>query len=838
MGRSYYEAFPELSQSLAPQLEHAATTGQTVDMDNILLFVQRNGYSEESYFIGQFIPVIGDSGTIEGFYNTVLESTAQVLFERRRRAEGHLETGQDGLIPWFRHVRLTGKPHVLSATDVGLRGWFDGIAWCGYGEPSRDLVVCPLAISGNVLGFFVQGTNPRRPYDETMESSIIDATRQMEVKWINAITAQQARLRELVLERRATDSEGRLRHMAQHAPMGMCQIGTDHKIQFANDQFYEITGHDRSKPDLSEFRKSLAADERDRSLQTAEGLLSGVTRIVQEIRLERSWVPPVKDHSDATPVNAWTHVIAFPLMENGKAKLLMAYVSDISHQKWAEDVQTRNAAAATLAKRRQEEFIDVTSHEMRNPLSAITQLADGISRSLHTNPGDDPETWRNIVQENAAAAGTILACAAHQKRIIDDVLILSRLESHMLSIAPVVGQPSKVVADTIRMFDGEAEMTGTKIEAVRDESYSTWDVDWMLMDTSRLTQILINLISNAIKFTASQPTRKIKVSFGQLPRRLQHLQTAFGDVEWISPKDSGRVHATLPELTSDEEKLYIYFCVQDTGLGVTPHQMGRLFKRFSQATSKTHIAYGGSGLGLYICRELAEKQGGGVGVASHPGKGSAFAFYIETRAAAAPEQITAELSTTTTSKPPATAGEASSLPRRPSPRLGVTNGAASPAEIHGSSQPSARLQPESLHVLLVEDNLVNQRVLAKQLQMAKCKVTVANHGAEALGILKKADCWRREWSGAPQSGNQADRLRIEVVLMDVEMPVMDGLTCSRRIRELEGEGQITKHLPIIAVTANVRQEQKDTALAAGVDSVLSKPFTVGEVLARIREVLN
>ncbi|KAK0844864.1 hypothetical protein LTR03_007859 [Friedmanniomyces endolithicus] len=673
-----------------------------------------------------------------------------------------------------------------------------------------------------------------------MENSIVDATRQMEVKWINAIAAQQAKLRELVLEQRATDSESRLRHMAHHAPMGMCQIGTDHRIQFANDQFYEITGHDRSKPDLSEFRKSLAADERDRSLQTAEGLLSGDTRIVQEIRLERRWTPPVEEHSDASSINAWMQVIAFPLVEEGKPKLLMAYVSDISHQKWAEDVQTRTAAAATLAKRRQEEFIDVTSHEMRNPLSAMTQLADGIARSLHATPGNEPAVWRDVVQENAAAASTILACAAHQKRIIDDVLMLSRLESHMLSIAPVAGQPSKVVADTIRMFDGEAEMTGTKIEVVKEESHGKWAVDWMLLDTSRLTQILINLISNAVKFTASQPERNIKVVFGQLPRRPQKLDTPFGDVDWIPPKDLGRSNTALPELKRDEDELYLYFYVQDTGLGVTPDQRSRLFKRFSQATAKTHIAYGGSGLGLYICRELAEKQGGAVGVASQSGQGSAFAFYIETRAAPAPAHSPPRTSSSKLGLPPdghaAAAGLQSAAQLRPP----------------GGGGGAARQLRQGLHILLVEDNLVNQRVLAKQLRTrAKCTVTVANHGAEALGILAQTARWRggggdRNPPQAPGDHRAEPTMmtmtmmpRVDVVLMDVETPVMDGLTCSRRIRAVEAEGRGGgRRLPIIAVTANVRQEQKETAFAAGVDSVLSKPFTVGEVLARIEEVLG
>ncbi|KAK5710045.1 hypothetical protein LTR17_019207 [Elasticomyces elasticus] len=132
---------------------------------------------------------------------------------------------------------------------------------------------------------------------------------------------------------------------------------------------------------------------------------------------------------------------------------------------------------------------------------------------------------------------------------------------------------------------------------------------------------------------------------------------------------------------------------------------------------------------------------------------------------------------------------------------------------------------------LCEDNLINQKVLARQLQKAKCTVTVANHGIEALEVLDSATC------RTSSAGDHAHARQIDVILMDVEMPEMDGLQCTRRIRKLESEGKITRHLPIIATTANVRQEQKDEALSAGVDSVLSKPFTVSEVLAKIRKVI-
>ncbi|KAK5708145.1 hypothetical protein LTR97_000685 [Elasticomyces elasticus] len=898
MGRSFCKAFPEIAHIIRPKFDQAVATGRTVNQDDQALYLERHGYIEESYFYGQFIPVRGDSGEIEGIYNSVQESTARVLLERRRQCinrlaaiptlpigetlqrfiealrsnpldipiallysldelsaegstnlrlcgsigipkghrcaplEANLETAQNGLVPYLRQAKLTGKPQVLSRSDGSLQKCehlFDGVEWGGFGEPSRHIVIQPLQIGGTVLGFYVQGTNPRRPYDDATRASVADLVRQMEVTWINAITTQQAQLREQMLEKRATDSENRLRHMAQYAPVGMVQTGLDSKIQWANDQFYEITGHDRSKPDLSEFMQVLAEEERGPTTAFVEELLKGGPRVVKEIRLNRAWTPPIKDDDgEGGLCSAWMLVVTFPLMENGKPKLIMGYILDISQQKWAETVQRRNAAAATLAKRRQEEFIDSTSHEMRNPLSAITQLADGIANSLQDVTQEDKlEIWRSAARESVAAATTILACAAHQKRVIDDVLILSRLESQMLSIAPVVAQPSRVVSDTVRMFSGEIHMNGIEIEATRDDTNGIWKADWVLMDTSRLTQVLINLISNGIKFTASRPTRKISVLYGQQAQRPPNLKTIFGDLEWIPSRHPETPNIALPDLAEDEEKVYVYFCVQDTGPGLTEEQRDRLFQRFSQATSKTHITYGGSGLGLYISRELAEKQGGGVGVASKPDEGSVFAFYIETRAAKPPKHLPLErpIFTSRSSK---TANH--DLPRRTSSNPEIANGSASSE--HRNSPPDAVHQQNGFHIILVEDNVVNQKVLARQLQKAKCTVTVANHGIEALEVLDSA-------SGSTSSaGDHTHWRHVDVILMDVEMPEMDGLQCTRRIRKLEREGKITRHLPIIATTANVRQEQKNEALSAGVDSVLSKPFTVSEVLGKIREVIT
>jgi signal transduction histidine kinase len=805
MGRGFYEAMPELTQAIGPVFAAATENGTAVDVGDIELFIKRNGYLEESYFVGQFIPLRGDSGEVEGFYNSVLESTARVIHERRRkvadqiacgvprsldevftlffdalrtnprditaamlymldeparpgadnlhlrgsigvpdghpcgRAHARLESAQGGLIPLFRHIKATNKPYVLELDKDDPfvpRGLFDGIEWQGFGEPSHTVVILPITISGDIVGFYVQGTNPRRMYDITSERSIKDKVIQFGSQWAASIAKEQAYLREKALERRATDSENRLKVLASNAPLGMFQVGPDLNIEWANDQFYDITGHDRSKPALADFRETLAIEERLKELALSEQMLSGATtRAVREIRLNRKWTPPIDANRTTEPADAWILAVTFPLVENGETKMLLGYVTDISRQKWAEDVQTRAAVKA-------EAFLDVTSHELRNPLTAIIQLADSIAKSMEAKPEPGVHDYRDIAHESAEAASTILACAAHQKRIIDDVLVLSRLDSQMLSITPTIASPSVVTDNTMKIFEGVAAQKGIKLAAGRvSDSLDLRHVNHIFVDTTRLMQVIINMISNAIKFTATQTTREISVVYGVRAQRPSHFETPFGDLEWVPAANPSKPNATLLDSQPDEEQIYVYFLVQDTGPGLAPAEIQRLFQRFSQATTKTNVTYGGSGLGLYICRELAEKQGGRVGVASKEGEGSVFGFYLETKAMNVPvEQATT-----------------------PSKTVGA-----------------AMLQPrEGIHVLLVEDNLINQRVLVKQLQRAKCTVAVANQGFEALAILEKRGCWQEKTNGVgglqQQNGERSKPLPIDIVLMDIEMPVSPSL---------------------------------------------------------------
>jgi CheY-like chemotaxis protein len=228
-------------------------------------------------------------------------------------------------------------------------------------------------------------------------------------------------------------------------------------------------------------------------------------------------------------------------------------------------------------------------------------------------------------------------------------------------------------------------------------------------------------------------------------------------------------------------------------------------------------------------------HGGAIGFSSKPGVGSTFAFYIKSRKSKLSRRAS-EIGAAAMNR--SMLAQASALSNRSRDSKDVSPVAVVSSEIAATD----------LHVLIVEDNLVNQRVLAKQLRSIGMKVAVANHGGEALEHIMTTN-----W--CVPDGEHVNHLSL--TLMDWEMPVsqascsplfhvtyfrhlqvMDGLTCVRRIRELQKEGVVRGHIPVIAVTANVRSEQVEVALKAGMDNVISKPFRIPELYACIQKTME
>jgi CheY-like chemotaxis protein len=219
-------------------------------------------------------------------------------------------------------------------------------------------------------------------------------------------------------------------------------------------------------------------------------------------------------------------------------------------------------------------------------------------------------------------------------------------------------------------------------------------------------------------------------------------------------------------------------------------------------------------------------HGGAIGFSSKSSVGSIFSFYVKGRISSHGSRPKARSNSSVNPELHAQTAFLSDRPKDNGPEDERAQAGNNELAIRSGSDDK---DPSPLHVLVVEDNLVNQRVLAKQLRYLGMEVAVANHGAEALEYLRTTKFCTT--GGKPGKD-------LSLILMDWEMPVMDGLTCVRRIRQLQKEGVVQGHVPVIAVTANVRTEQVKVATDAGMDDVVSKPFRIPELSERIRILLD
>ncbi|KAF2751501.1 hypothetical protein M011DRAFT_464227 [Sporormia fimetaria CBS 119925] len=740
-----------------------------------------------------------------------------------------LKEGTDGFAPVFREVMKTDKPVVMSigSGDLPL-AIMEDLEWRGFGDPCRDVVVCPIhpTTGEAILGFLVVGVNPRRPFDDDYNLFIQLLGRQLGTSLASVVLFEEEIRRgqkaaKLAAEDRfnlseqlamrtqeARDSETRFTRMAEYSGVGLFIANHEGYITYCNDSWYEITRVPKDTQKTSQWMDYVKDEDRWIVEEHWKGLVENAQSINVEFRFKTPWEDRHGNKGDT-----WVLFSAFPeTYQEGGLRSIFGSLTNISSQKWAEDFQKRKMEEAVELKRQQENFIDITSHEMRNPLSAILQCADEIATILSDyRPPKAAPVPPNVVVDSIDAAQTIALCAQHQKRIVDDVLTLSKLDSAMLIVTPVDSQPLQVVQRALKMFEGEVQSAGIKMEFVVDDSFKKLNVDWVKVDPSRVLQVLINLTTNAIKFTTNEEERTIRVILSASRERPSASPSPTVAFFPTRAKDNDQTRSAD---WGDGEVLYLEFAVEDTGRGLTPEEKKLLFQRFSQASPRTHVQYGGSGLGLFISRQLAEIQGGEIGVSSEAGKGSTFAFYVKCRRSTKPP----ERPDTAPSVMEHGMGELRD--RRQSVRR--TGSYAHPT--NPDTVESTAADRSHLKVLIVEDNLVNQKVLQRQLHNKGITAHVANHGGEALEKIKESWYWKANAPDAPGLG---------VVLMDKEMPVMDGLHATSQIREWEEQGLLRSHVPIIAVTANARSEQVSTLRTAGMDDVVSKPFRITELIPKI-----
>lgn len=508
-----------------------------------------------------------------------------------------------------------------------------------------------------VSAIVVVGSNPLRAVDAG-GMQFFESLRDLLFKSVALLSlpAEQRRANELTTAlsyqlaaatSKAEKSERNFTEMVHHAPIGMCMDRGDGYPVYVNDVYLDLMDTDRTS-----------------FFDTARAGFAWRSACFQykADTIEESWWTAVNSRETArfeisVECNSrprWFEIFVQQRYdENGVLKFIFSWITDISARKLVESVVEERLAEAIENRRASENFIDMVSlilsrvrkahksyilqisHEMRNPLSSILQLADSISLTLSPaatgiGPGSSTRTGSvSSLAEDARhvlldTAQTITLCAKHQKNIIDEVLTFSKLDSKLIVLAPEAAQPLKIITDVLRM--NKPELAQADIEGSLDieSSFKDLGIDYVTLDPGRVSQVIINFMNNAIKFTRTSKVRKIKLSLAASRTRPDAESST---VTLIEPRGNARPLSTAQAGT--EKEVFLTFSVQDTGCGLTQAETQNLFQRFSQASPKTYKRYGGSGLGLFISRELAELQGGQVGVHSEAGKGSTFGFYIK-----------------------------------------------------------------------------------------------------------------------------------------------------------------------------------------------------------------
>ncbi|ESZ92001.1 putative histidine kinase M2QJp [Sclerotinia borealis F-4128] len=782
---------------------------------------------------------------------------------------------------------MTEMKTILVPLDLEVKQNLGGIKCRGFGEPSH-VAVCPLMDSEtqSVLAFLVLALNPRRPYDRDYQEWIQMLSHQVTTPQVSAIIlrqevkrrlalAKQEALDRATLSQQLTESETNFTRFATRTPVGLAILTSEGTALLANDLWRSQTSLDIGSSKVN-WEKVLMPGEFEPLTTAWSEVVNNKNSRTFQSRFKKPWKAQ-ELNTDGEEQWTETHLLIalYPdLDDEGNVSTIMSCITEISELKWSENQLRARMEQALEMKQQQERFIDMTSHEMRNPLSALIGCADEILSSLHeyknlmNSSGENgkilsTELPINLIDGAIEATDTIIYCAMHQKRIIDDILTLSRLDTNLLVVSPEASQPVQIINSALKMFESELKQADTKLDFIQADSIKELKVHWTLLDPSRVLQVLLNLMTNAIKFTRTEKLRQITVTMAASLEKPSSQKTI---VEYV-PKRRESSDQTFKGEWGNGEILYLSITVTDSGRGLSEKEKANLFHLFMQASPKTHVQYGGSGLGLFISRQLTEMQGGEIGVHSERGKGSTFQFYVKTRRTTAPvdmkdseEGIAKDFQMTLredalreacgfempdlnhdnpscncAGKTTVTKQDALKLPMRPLPvrkrssRLRVSR-------LNNGTKKGGKDQ-EQLNVLVVEDNLLNQKVLVKSLRKEGFGVSVANHGGEALDFLKGTRFWVGD-AGRNGGDERKSKKQLDLILMDLEMPIMDGTTCVKQIRKWEAEGSIAGHVPIIAVTANARKDQIMSTIDAGMDDVTTKPYRIQDMLKQIERLVR
>ncbi|UZD93902.1 ATP-binding protein [Pseudomonas corrugata] len=433
-------------------------------------------------------------------------------------------------------------------------------------------------------------------------------------------------------------------------------------------------------------------------------------------RLAADLSRPIRDIGNAVKaIQQGDYSKPLPIVDDAELGALSRHINNLAdgleqasreqHQAMAQLIKTREEAEkANSAK---SEFLAMMSHELRTPMNGVLGMLQLLETTRMT---DEQHEYTALASESTE----------HLLKVINDILDFSRIERSALELEHIPFNLTELVGSCAQSFQHSAAQRKLGLDLLIPDDMKALQVQG---DPTRIRQILVNLIGNALKFT-----------------------------------EQGRVTVQCQWQALDHELLWFTCTVRDSGIGISPESLERMFDAFQQADSSISRRYGGTGLGLPIARTLAERMGGTLRAQSEEGQGSVFTLEIPL---ALPTQNPTEMA----------------------PRLS-----------QGSESGEGR------NVLLVEDNPVNQTVIEAMLRSLGFTVSIAADGAQAI--------------------RSAESLMFELILMDCRLPVVDGYEATRRIRQLPGCSEV----PIVALTANALQGDREACLAAGMNDYLAKPF--------------